>query len=127
MRGIQFAGGRELARATRSAPAAPEDEPRRPLVSCPFTFVLACLASWRFILASALVTLTGCRVPGTVSTPGVVGSGFPLTVTDDAGRRVVLAGPARRIVSLSPCHTETLFALGLGDRVVAAEAHSAYP
>jgi len=41
-----------------------------------------------------------------------------LSVTDDWGRRVALAAPARRIVSLSPASTELLFRLGLGDRVV---------
>lgn len=39
-------------------------------------------------------------------------------VTDDAGRPVALAAPARRIVSLSPATTELLFDLGAGDRVV---------
>ena len=42
----------------------------------------------------------------------------PLSLTDDWGRRVALAAPARRIVSLSPSSTELLFALGLGGRVV---------
>ena len=41
-----------------------------------------------------------------------------LSVTDDWGRPVALAAPARRIVSLSPASTELLFRLGLGDRVV---------
>ncbi|MFM7784228.1 MAG: helical backbone metal receptor, partial [Gammaproteobacteria bacterium] len=37
---------------------------------------------------------------------------------DQMRRRVVLAGPARRIVSLVPSQTELLFDLGAGDRVV---------
>jgi len=41
-----------------------------------------------------------------------------LSVTDDWGRPVALAAPARRIVSLAPAFTELLFRLGLGDRVV---------
>ena len=41
-----------------------------------------------------------------------------LSVTDDWGRPVALAAPARRIVSLSPASTELLFRLGLGDRLV---------
>ncbi|HEV2750591.1 MAG TPA: helical backbone metal receptor [Gemmatimonadales bacterium] len=50
-----------------------------------------------------------------------------LTVTDDAGRAVVLAQPARRIVSLSPGVTELLFALGAGDRVVGRTTWCDYP
>ena len=47
--------------------------------------------------------------------PRVAGS---IAVTDDAGRAVALAAPARRIVSLAPSSTELLFAIGAGDRVV---------
>jgi iron complex transport system substrate-binding protein len=38
---------------------------------------------------------------------------------DDTGAKITLAGPARRIVSLSPGATELLFAAGAGDRIVA--------
>jgi iron complex transport system substrate-binding protein len=41
-----------------------------------------------------------------------------IELTDDWGRRVLLAAPARRIVSLAPETTELVFALGLGDRLV---------
>ena len=50
-----------------------------------------------------------------------------VSVTDDAGRRVSLAEPAARIVSLAPHVTETLFAAGAGDHVVATVSHSDYP
>ena len=49
------------------------------------------------------------------------------TVTDDAGRLLRLAHPAQRIVSLSPGITELLFAIGVGDRVIAASEFSDYP
>ncbi len=42
----------------------------------------------------------------------------PLVVTDDDGRQVTLAQPARRVVSLAPSSTELLFALGAGAQVV---------
>lgn len=41
-----------------------------------------------------------------------------VTIVDDAGREVRLARPARRIVSLLPSGTETLLALGAGERLV---------
>jgi len=50
-----------------------------------------------------------------------------LAVTDDAGRAVTLAAPARRIVSLAPSSTELLFAIGAGDRVVGRTTWCRYP
>ena len=50
-----------------------------------------------------------------------------ITVTDDAGRAVALAAPARRIVSLAPSSTELLFAIGAGDRVVGRTTWCRYP
>jgi len=48
-------------------------------------------------------------------------------VVDDSGRPVVLAGPARRIVSLAPYLTELLFAAGAGDVLVGVSEYSDYP
>ncbi|MGH7539207.1 MAG: ABC transporter substrate-binding protein [Gemmatimonadales bacterium] len=50
-----------------------------------------------------------------------------ITVTDDAGRVVRLAPPARRVVSLAPSITELLFALGAGGEVVGRTAYCQYP
>lgn len=50
-----------------------------------------------------------------------------VVVTDDSGRDVRLDTPAERIVSLAPHVTETLFAAGAGDRIVATVNHSDYP
>lgn len=50
-----------------------------------------------------------------------------ISVTDDAGRSVTLPSPARRIVSLAPSITDTLFAAGAGDRIVGTSRFSNYP
>ena len=50
-----------------------------------------------------------------------------IVVTDDAGRRVTLVAPARRIVSLLPSFTEILFAIGAGDRLVGRTSWCDYP
>jgi ABC-type Fe3+-hydroxamate transport system substrate-binding protein len=44
----------------------------------------------------------------------------PIQIADDLGFRVELEQPPRRIISLVPSWTETLFALGAGGRVVGA-------
>lgn len=63
----------------------------------------------RFSIVLAAVLAAAC------SRPPARGA---LAVTDDWGRRIALAAPARRIVSLAPATTELVFALGLGDRLV---------
>lgn len=50
-----------------------------------------------------------------------------LAVTDDAGRAVALAAPARRVVSLAPSSTELLFAVGAGPQVVGRTTWCRYP
>ncbi|MEL9998334.1 MAG: hypothetical protein QXH99_07580, partial [Sulfolobales archaeon] len=40
----------------------------------------------------------------------------PTSIVDGLGREVVFEGVPSRVVSLAPSITETLFALGLGDR-----------
>ena len=53
---------------------------------------------------------------------------FPLSLTDDDGTTLKLAAEPKKIVSLTPSATETLFALGVGDRVVGkVEDLSLYP
>jgi len=46
---------------------------------------------------------------------------------DDLGRLVAINGTPQRIVSLAPSNTETLFALGLGDKVVGVTDYCDYP
>src|SRR2546426_10890156 len=70
----------------------------------------------------ALAAVAACRREG-----GVARGDGALTVIDDAGRRVELHAPARRIVSLSPAVTELLFALGAGDRVVGRTTWCDFP
>jgi len=52
---------------------------------------------------------------------------FPITVTDDLGRRVAIQKLPQRIVSLAPSVTEILFALGLDDRIVGTTDYCDYP
>jgi len=74
----------------------------------------------------------GCRT-GTANKlarlprPLVHEGAYPITVTDDRGRRVTIRTPPRRIVSMTPSSTEILYALGLGSRVVGVTNWCDYP
>ncbi|MBB6018203.1 ABC transporter substrate-binding protein [Deinococcus radiopugnans] len=52
---------------------------------------------------------------------------YPLTVTDDLGRKVTLKSEPKRIIAMLPSHTETLIAIGAGDKLIATDVYSNYP
>ena len=73
---------------------------------------------------------TGAVGSGVSATPSAAASAvtFPLTLNDDEGTEVALSVEPEKIVSLTPAATETLFALGVGDRIVGkVEDLSVYP
>lgn len=74
---------------------------------CQASFLACCLLAWS-ILASAA-------------------SAAEIEVIDDSGRAVLLKGPARRVISLSPHITELIFAAGGGDKLVATTEGSDFP
>lgn len=59
--------------------------------------------------------------------PATKGEESRISVSDDLGNLIELAGPARRIISLSSHVTEMLFAAGAGGQVVGVSADSDYP
>jgi iron complex transport system substrate-binding protein len=61
-----------------------------------------------------LLLLAACQAGDRKAAPGSA----PIALTDDAGHHVQLAAPARRVVSLVPSVTETIIALGAGNRIV---------
>jgi iron complex transport system substrate-binding protein len=58
---------------------------------------------------------------------GCCGPAHAASVVDDAGTRVELAAPARRIVSLAPNVTELVFAAGAGERIVGTVFGADFP
>jgi len=66
-----------------------------------------------------LVLLSACAPA--VATPAAI------SLTDDLGRTVTLAGPAQQVISLAPSNTEILFAIGAGEQVVGRDETSDYP
>ena len=61
---------------------------------------------------------TGTPQPSVSASPSAAAVKFPLTLTDDEGTSVTLPKQPEKIVSLTPATTETLFALGAGDKIV---------
>jgi iron complex transport system substrate-binding protein len=81
----------------------------------------------RLALAAALAVLALALAAPSLAAPRASSAKpFPVTVSVDNGKVTIRKRPAR-IVSLSPTATETLFAIGAGDQVVAVDDQSNYP
>jgi len=88
-------------------------------------------------IAAVVFVLTACAGSsgaaggGSTDTPPPSSAGlatFPVTITDDDGQEVTIDAPPERIVTFAPSMTETVFALGLGDRLVGVSgAYDDYP
>ena len=92
--------------------------------------VLAACSAGATPTVSIPADATSSAQPAETGTPSPepTAAAFPTTLTDDEGTEVELAAEPRRIVSLTPAATETLFALGVGDRIVGkVEDFSLFP
>ncbi len=78
------------------------------------------------ILAGLLLAL-GASAGCGGSEGGAEPAGGPRAFIDDLGREVVLESVPESIVSVSPATTETLFALGLGEKVAGVTEYCDYP
>lgn len=82
----------------------------------------------------AVFLLVACSTPGATNSapttgadatslvptepPPTLAPAFPVTLIDDEGTSVTIEAEPKKIVSLTPATTETLFAIGAGSRVV---------
>ncbi len=73
------------------------------------------------VLVMVVSLFAACTAPADEAAPS------PIEITDQLGRTVKLDRTPQRIISLAPSNTEILFALGLGDRVVAVTNLCDYP
>ena len=80
----------------------------------------------RSLVAALVVAAALSLVPGASPAGRAAPAPFPVTVTAANGKVTVPRQP-RRIVSLSPTSTESLFAVGAGSQVVAVDSLSDYP
>ncbi len=74
------------------------------------------------LVAGVVLSLFACTAPANETAPP-----SPIEITDQLGRTVKLERTPQRIISLAPSNTEILFALGLGDKVVAVTDYCNYP
>jgi len=110
-----------------AAPLRPRARRAGPLASFVLLPLLAFLAACgpSAVVPTVPPGATSSAVPPATATPAPT---FPVTITDDEGTAVEIPAEPRHIVSLTPAATETLFALGVADRVVAkVEDIAAYP
>jgi iron complex transport system substrate-binding protein len=49
------------------------------------------------------------------------------TIVDQAGRKIVISRPFKRVISLYGAHTENLFSLGLTDEIIGVSPHEDFP
>lgn len=94
------------------------------------------LALWTMITVLILSLLAGCGTtpanpPATAKqaqdSSAAVQTTYPFKVTDDFQHEVSIPAQPKRIVSLVPAVTETLYALGIGDSVVGVTKYDDYP
>ena len=79
------------------------------------------------IVVVILIFSSGCRYSEPELNPGDPHSGFPNTWIDSRGRSVTLESAPNRIISLAPSITETLFALGVQERIAAVTRYCRWP
>ncbi|WP_216208259.1 ABC transporter substrate-binding protein [Amycolatopsis aidingensis] len=80
------------------------------------------------LLLLGAVALTGCADrEEPAGTEGDDDGAFPVRVQAEGAPAVTLETRPERIVSLSPSATETLYAVGAGEQVVAVDSASTYP
>jgi iron complex transport system substrate-binding protein len=119
----------------RSVPAAPPftANPRPGSPRGRSAKVLASLALVAGILAAGCSAIAAPAASTPAPTPAATPLATPavppapVTVTDDEGAAYTFRVPPARIVSLSPAITETLFALGAGERVVGGTEADDFP
>jgi iron complex transport system substrate-binding protein len=83
----------------------------------------------RCVIVAAIAALLSCAALSRAQSASPISSASPAfrEVTDEVGRTVRVPQPVRRIVSLAPSLTETIYALGLQNHLVGDTEYCDYP
>lgn len=89
---------------------------------------IPCFAPAFWVVLCALL-LTACGGPSAGTSGQETGKGpdYPVVVRDDVGRKVEISSRPAQIGSMAPSITETVFAVGAGERVVGVTTADNYP
>lgn len=89
--------------------------------------------SWGSAVAVSAMLLSGCGTTADQTnekdktTQSAQQNAYPMNVKDATGKEVKIKQEPSKIITLSPSITETLFALGLGDKVEGVTSNDDYP
>ena len=89
--------------------------------------------SWGSAVAVSAMLLSGCGTTADQTnekdktTQSAQQNAYPMNVKDATGKEVEIKQEPSKIITLSPSITETLFALGLGDKVEGVTSNDDYP
>ena len=83
------------------------------------------LYRWLVLTASCVAALS-LFVSGATGGRAATAADFPVTITAGNGKVTITKQP-KRVISLSPTATESLFAIGAGKQVIAVDDQSDYP
>ena len=89
--------------------------------------VNAAIVAGATLLLFAFAVGAAQTAPPPVQSNGDSAKAAPLVVKDDKGRQVEVPQPLKRIISLAPSVTETIYAVGAQDRLVADTDVCNYP
>lgn len=85
---------------------------------------------WGSALAVSAMLLTGCGTDNTDDTEKketTTQGAYPQNMKDATGKEVMISSEPKKIITLSPSITETLFELGLDDEVIGVTTNDNFP
>lgn len=102
----------------------PKTKSLKPKVKDPSVIIFGVMR--RLLLLTGLI-LAGCSSPSSSPDNSKTNSSVSSLTQDDLGRAIKLSKTPQRVISLAPGVTETIFALGAGDKLIARDQSADFP